>query len=406
MSNLGVGATSQANLPDWVVSTPGVYEVIADAQLGTDQYLPDNIMVQYTEVGLYDGQLDSIDIPQALMGPSPFNPEATVSNQGDMYLSSMPVHATVLDPSGGTGTVFEEGFEGAPSLSVFEGEVVVDVNHDDIVAKHGDYSRIDGTIIWPEDQPGFGDPDDWTILNPDNNGAMWHLTDYRSSPASPTHSMYHGDENTKTYLPNSMDILISPKIHIGNAGGSFDFDIYNDVEGSYYDNVFFGVSPDGMTWGWWFGGSWWMSWLSATGVPIFSGDVDANGDGYLAFMFQSDSTVQYEGVYIDNVKVHGSPYLYDETVYVSLAPTATATVVFPEFEGIPGYNDYTMSICCEEPKDSVSGNDCVSLMFNNNAPVWNLRTGFGFATIQAAIDDPGTLDGDTIMVNDVASTKI
>ena len=141
-----------------------------------------------------------------------------------------------------------------------------------------------------------------------------------------------------------------------------------------------------------------MTWYNSGDVPIYSTDVDSNGDGYLAFMFLSDSSFEYEGAYIDNVEVTGSPYLYDETVYVSLAAGDETQVTFPEFEGVEGYDDYTIQICCESPEDSVPGNDCASLAFNNNAPIYNTRTGKGFATIQAGIDDVDTLPGDTIKV--------
>ena len=229
---------------------------------------------QITMVGLFDGSLDSIDFPQVLMGPAPFSPVATVSNLGGLdfdvsTVGPLPVHATVLDPTGGTGTVFEEEFEGATGFFEYEGDVSIQFTPD-AVWKVGDLVGAPGLIIWPNDEPTFGDPSDWTILNPDNNGAMWHVTDYRSSPSSPTHSMYAGDENTKVYLPLSQDLMISPKIHIGAAGGSFGFDMYNDVEGGPYDYAYFGASPDGISWSWyWFGSSWWTTWMSVGG---------ANGD--------------------------------------------------------------------------------------------------------------------------------
>jgi len=51
--------------------------------------------------------------------------------------------------------------------------------------------------------------------------------------------MYMGDEATKVYAPNSNDWLISPMIYVGPTGGTFDFNIYNDVEGYNYDYVVF-----------------------------------------------------------------------------------------------------------------------------------------------------------------------
>lgn len=229
MTNLGAGSTSEANFPDWVVSSPGDYEVVATTLLATDENTMDDVKTQITTVGLIDGSLISIDYPQTLMGPAPFNPVATVNNTGavDFTISGaglLPVRATVLDPLGGSGVVFEEDFEGATSFYQSDAEVEIEFVPDPIW-KSGEFVGAPGYILWPDDEPGFGAPEDWTILNPDNNGAMWHQTDYRSSPASPTHSMYAGDEITKQYLPSSQDVMISPKIHIGATGGSFGFDI-------------------------------------------------------------------------------------------------------------------------------------------------------------------------------------
>jgi hypothetical protein len=397
MTSLGVGSVSQAELPDWTPTTTGTYTVIATTQLTGDQNTFNDVMTKEVTVGNFDAKLVSIDFPQALMGPAPFDPVATVNNSGDLAYSALPVHATIADPSGGTGTVFTEDFETAPSISEYEGqnEVILDPNE---VAKYDGLTRINGIINWEDDEPGLSDTGDWTVLNPDNNGAMWHWTDYRYN--SPTHSMYFGDENTHQYLPNSMDILISPKMHVGAAGGSFGFSIYNDVEGGGWDDVYFGFSPDGMTWGWWFGGAWWTNWQTYSGIPISSGDVDANGDGYVAFMFLSDGSFEYEGAYIDDVEVVGSPYLYDETMYVAVARGETQ-VTFPTFTPQAGYTGYyDLDVCCEDPKDAVPANDCGSMTFTCNAPVWNDGTGLGYATIQEAIDDPLTMDGDIIMVND------
>jgi len=235
MTNLGVGSVSQAELPDWTPSTTGIYTVVATTLLSGDQNNFNDVMTKEVTVGNYDARLVSIDFPQTLMGPAPFNPVATVNNSGDLAYSALPVHATIADPYGGTGTVFTEDFEGTTSFYESDADVSVEFNPQDEHAKFGDFVRSVGYITWPDDEPEFGDPSDWTILNPDNNGAMWHLTDYTST--SPTHSMYAGDENTKQYLTDSLDILISPKIHVGTGGGSFDFNMINDVEGAPYDYV-------------------------------------------------------------------------------------------------------------------------------------------------------------------------
>jgi PKD repeat protein len=394
MTSLGVGAESQAELPDWWVFTPGLYEVTAEAQLGGDCDMPNNIMKQITQVGLVDATVNSIDFPKPLMGPAPFPIVATVENVGDIdfnigTLGQLPVHATVLDPSGGSGLCFAEDFEGAPSFYYYEGDVNIEFNPEQPQYKYeiGDLviEGAPGFIEWPEEKPGFGDPGDWMILNPDNNGAMWHVTDFRST--SPTQSMYCGDENTKTYLPDSYDLMISPKIHVGTSGGSFGFDIFNDVEGGSTDYVYFGASPDKVSWSWfWFSGAWWDFWLSAGGVPIFPWSVDGNGDCYIGFAFFSNSMWEYEGVYIDDVEAYGSPYLYDETVLIDLPAGADAQVEFPLFNGIPGYDDYVVEVCTEHPKDNNPMNDCASLAFNNNAPVYILENGLGFLTIQDAIN--------------------
>jgi hypothetical protein len=398
MYDFSPGATSEANLPAWTPTTAGTYEVVATAILAGDEDPSNNVLTQYTTVGLFDAAMVSIDVPQYLMGPVAFDPMVTVSNLGAMDFNlangQLPVHATVLDPSGGTGTVFEEDFESPAAFQLYEEQVSVEIN-DNVNMKHGDYQRTDGVIIWPEEETPLGDTDQWTILNPDDNGAMWHQTDYRSSPNSPTHSMYAGDENTKYYLPYSTDVLISPKIHVGTTGGTFSFDIFNDVEGAPYDYVVFGASPDGMSWGWWFGSSWWTTWYNSGGIPILPTDVDSNGDCYIGFAFFSDYSWEYEGVYIDNVVVEGSPYLYDETVYIDLPALGTTQVTLPTFTPLTGFDSYVLDVCCEQPDDSVPANDCASLAFITNAPVYNARTGWGYTSIQAAID--AALEGDQLV---------
>lgn len=406
ISNLNAGETTLAtSFPNWNVATSGLYEVTAQTQLGTDVYTADDKMVQTTQVGLVNASLVSIDVPHSYMGPAPFNPKATVKNGGQLdFLTSsvgqLPVHATILDPSGGTGLCFEEQFEGTTGFYEFEGETDIVYDNGEMLWKSGDYVGGPGMIRWPDDTPEFGAPGDWTILNSDDTGTTWHPTTYRSSPASPVQSMYHGNEITKLYDANSWDMMISPQMYVGPNGGSFGFDLYNDVEPGW-DYLVFGASPDGISFSWWwFGPSSWNYWMSASGVPIFPTDVDANGYCYLAFGFTSDSSFNYEGCYVDNVKVYGSPYLYDETVYVNLLAGANLQVEFPTFTPLEAYHDYTIDVCCEHPKDSVPADDCGSLAFNNNAPVYNTRTGYGYTTIQAAIDSADTINGDTLVAND------
>jgi len=129
-----------------------------------------------------------------------------------------------------------------------------------------------------------------------------------------------------------------------------------------------------------------MTWYNSGQVPIPATRVDPNGCTYLAFAFFSDSSYEYEGVYIDDLTVTASNLLYDETVLIDLAENDTRQVTFPTFTPDPAYDSIHYRSALSIMKILYQQTDCGSMTFLTNAPVYILETGVGYGTIQAAIE--------------------
>ena len=384
------GEVKNVDLPDWTCTSPGYYDITACTELsGDNDPANDCYVIKHMPIGDLDIGVSSIDIPRELMGPIPFKPTVTVENYGNIDVKNAPVHCMITTEPGNP-LVFDENFETlwTPHLTNQKVKVIINREHD--------VQECGMKLLW-EDEPDLGDPNDWTVYDFNFDGITWHPTSYRYS--SPITSMYCGDDATHEYAPSSYEWMISPQINVGpSLGGTLEWDMWMEIE-PYWDFLYVGNSPDGYS----FYGR--IYYLNTDGWEHFSQElypdyIAPDGTTYVCFLLWSDSSVQYEGVYIDNVRVYASGVVYDEYKEVDLNAGQIKQVEFPEFtpEDCMYYN---ITVCTELPFDEESSNNCAGpSTFYTGARVWNTRTGYGYDNIQDAIDDPATIDGDTIVARD------
>ncbi|HID25544.1 MAG TPA: hypothetical protein EYP23_03665, partial [Thermoplasmata archaeon] len=389
--DLLAGESKPVSLPDWVCTEADWYVILGCTELPGDlNSTNDCTFVVDMPIGDLDLGVTSIDIPRPLMGPIPFKPEATVEHFGDIYVKDCPVRCTIEQ----LGVLkFKEDFEPGVGMEMRVG--ALDAIFDRHPRELGPDQVCGIRIEWEDGIPQLGDITDWTILDLDGDGITWHATSYRYS--SPVTSAYCGDETDHLYENGAFDWLISPQINVG-TGGYIEWDMWQEVE-TFCDYVFVGNSANGINfWGY-------LYLYNTVGWEHFSQNlvpsgIAADGTTYIAFVFMSDSSVTYEGTYVDNVEVYGGGIVYDEYVYEDFDGGDVKQVVFPTFTP-EADTDYEILICTEHPLDEDTSNDCQGPMdFNTGARVWNTRTGYGYDNIQDAIDDSATLDGDTIVAKD------
>jgi len=355
--------------PDWTGMSGGIYNVQACTELATDSDTSNDCMEELgVMIGFIDTGVTSINFPQALMGPVPFEPNATVANFGDFDMNSVPVHAWI---EGGEELKFSETFEDMSGFNYVDRELGM---QSDI-----DTHTKEGAVKLIGDNKGMQGFGDWQVLDLDGDGTTWHQTDYNSCEG--TYSAYHGVDGVG-YNSDSFDWLISPQIDVG-SGGRIEFEVDHDIE-SYYDYLFVGNSADGSSfYGNIYDGD--SGGCITVSQDLFPGYIAPDGTTYICFMFSSDFIVDYEGAYVDNVKVYGGGVVYDETVNVDIPLGTPVDVEFPTFYP-PDAADYILNVCTEHPVDENTANDCQDLSFTTNAPVYIKETGLGFAAIQPAID--------------------
>ena len=384
LTSLNSGESKEVTLsPDWS-ATPGDYLIKSYTTLSGDEDNSNNASSTLVTVlaGIHDVGVNSVDYPPSGMVPAmSFNPKATVENYGDFDETNVPIECWIYKHPQ---TVFTEDFESltAPSQS---GSVNIISS---IIKDKGEdekFGEAQFTVEYGSTPPGA--VSDWTIYG------NWHQTSYRYS--SPTHSMYNGDDISHQYPSYASDWLISPQINVGTSGGTLDFDLWMYCEGSYYDNIYFGNSADGNSWSfWWFGG-----WGGPTGgfihvsVPLFTSQIDPDGNTYVGFYFSSDSVVQYEGCYVDDVTVSKSGgVVYDEWIYEDLDMSQVKQVVFPSFT--PECESlYDVHVCTWLLTDTNPSNDCQAV-YNVDASgrVYNVDKDQWYRTFQDAIDDADPYD--------------
>jgi PKD repeat protein len=382
--------------PNWICPGPGYYEIEACTLLPGD-IDPMNDCMSYTDMPIGDFDVGAtIVVPQALMGPVPHDPVIDVDNFGDLDATGVAVRTQISVPPS---TAFYEDFEALAGFNTndfpesevddFDEEKFEPVRYQDT-----ELFRTQGKMHWDGDV-NFGDVNQWSMNDNDGDGITWHATTWRWS--SPIHSMYNGDETTHTYPNYSDDELISPMFNTGGLAATYGFDYWLSYEGYYWDTFIWGSSPNGVNWDLWWFGSWPGDgmWHTISGLPLYQ---SAAGDAYIGFFFTSDSIINGEGVYIDNVEVIKGGLIYDETMYTDVAAGLTETLVFPTFTPIDGVDYYDIVSCTYHMYDEDGSNDCDGLTFATNAPVYILENGYGFNTIQAAID--AAVAGQTVIATD------
>jgi hypothetical protein len=282
--NILAGQTLSVSLPTWTGMSSGLHDVLACTELLTDADTSNDCMGKIVKIGFIDLGTTSIDFPQALMGPVPFDPVATVENFGDFGMDNVPVHAWI---EGGEELKFTETFEDMSGFNYVDREIGM--------ASDIDTHTGEGAVKLIGETKGLQAFSDWQVLDLDGDLTTWHQTSYNSCEGM--YSAYHGVDGVG-YNSNSFDWLISPQIDVG-AGGRIEFDVWHDIE-PFYDYLFVGNSPDGLG----FYGNIYDGFSG--GCITVSQDLEPSyiaGDGstYICFMFSSDFIVDYEGAYVDDV---------------------------------------------------------------------------------------------------------
>lgn len=390
--NVPAGGSTTVTFAPWTPDETGYYTVVACATTPLDNTPGNDCQTKNVIIGTIDAGVSDVLMPDVLMGPVTFKPKVAVTNYGDIDGLAVPVHCAI-DDYGTSNVVFEEDFEEVNiGLSHASAKITTSINRETPSAL--DEPSIVGSseIYWDgvtglQRNEGY-----WTVVDTDGDGVSWHQTDNRYFSAGA--SMYNGNEDTYQYEPNSDDMLVSPRIHVG-ATGTFEFKIWLDIEGGTYDQFYFGSSADGSSFTWF--------WLGATppyggwytvSVPVT--DIDANGNTHVGFLFESDGSVQYEGVYIDDVVVYGES-IFSEHQIVNVDAGETIEVEFGNFTP-PAKSFYELHACTQHYYDENPANDCDTLLFSTDAPVYILETGFGYNTIQAGID--AAEEGQTVVATD------
>ena len=372
--DVAAGENAEVTLDPVWSATPGEYIIEAYTALPGDEYNGNNASsTTVTVLAGHDIAVLSIDEPQGRIPLLPFTPKATVANLGPFDERGVPVECWIEKVPQ---TVFSDDFESGGRIREGAGTVnVVSVWSKD---PRGDnkfpIAKIEAEI------PDIGNSrTEWTIYG------NWHLTDYRS--LSGTYSMYNGNDTTHKYSPYAWDWLISPKIHVGRDGGTVEFYLWLECEYPY-DWLFVGNSDDGYVfWGY----------LIPTGytggfvhfsLPLVTSEIDANGDTYIAFFFYSDSSVQYEGAYIDDVVVKTADgIVYDEWLYPDFTAGEVKQLTFPEFE--PEYGKvYDVHVCSWLPDDINTSNDCKAVYgVDASGKIYNVDKDLWYRTFSDAIAD-------------------
>ncbi|MBC7128535.1 MAG: choice-of-anchor J domain-containing protein [Thermoplasmatales archaeon] len=182
------------------------------------------------------------------------------------------------------------------------------------------------TALYEDVEGGW---DGWAVYEPSGIN-LWHISTRRY--VSGSHSFYCGDELTGSYYPNIANFLISPGINVAGAVKvTLSLKAWIDVE-DRYDYFYITVSPDGTNF-------YIVQVISTSSREWRSLSYDitnyaSSGTIWLGFILQSDSAVQYEGVYLDDIVVTKQlrDKVYTETVTVyNLLSGAEKQVTFPPF---------------------------------------------------------------------------
>ncbi len=148
----------------------------------------------------------------------------------------------------------------------------------------------------------------WTLIDANPNDGkeyLWDDDDYRPHggnwaawPANGGANGYDPATNPH-YPPNMASWMIYGPFDLSDArAAEVVFWLWRQIEANY-DHVFFGISPDGGTfYGWqWDGTADWQE--MRFGLDSYLGDASV----WVGWLFESDSTVQYEGPWVDDILI-------------------------------------------------------------------------------------------------------
>lgn len=148
----------------------------------------------------------------------------------------------------------------------------------------------------------------WTLIDANPNDGkeyLWDDDDYRRHggywAAWPANGGANGYDpaNNPRYPPNMTSWMIYGPFDLSDARvAEVVFWLWRQIEVNY-DQVFFGISPDGSAFsGWqWDGTTDWQE--MRFGLEGYLGDSSV----WVGWLFESDSTVQYEGPWVDDILI-------------------------------------------------------------------------------------------------------
>jgi Zn-dependent metalloprotease len=158
-------------------------------------------------------------------------------------------------------------------------------------------------------------PGAWTVYDVSEVGAQWGPATHYKATGTRSAWCAGGGANASTDSPGSPYkpgmttwLVYGPFSLAGTTQAWAEFDLVADVEDGY-DYAFWGVSVDGVN----FSG-WQLSPPETDGLVVGPEffvhekfdyrDLAGESEVWLAFLFSSDSSIQYEGVFVDNVTLH------------------------------------------------------------------------------------------------------
>ena len=119
-----IGSTVTAYFPVWYPSVAAEMDVQVCTELLIDEDTSNDCIEDLgVLIGFLDAYVDSIDFPQALMGPVPFDPVATVGNGGDFDLRFNQDGGAQIGPFN---SINPEGWEGVHVINFLKLENEVD----------------------------------------------------------------------------------------------------------------------------------------------------------------------------------------------------------------------------------------------------------------------------------------
>ncbi|MGC9308595.1 MAG: hypothetical protein ACP5FL_07450, partial [Thermoplasmatota archaeon] len=334
--------TTTEFLPAWQVDTEGDYRITVETDL--DDEVPSNdrkdsvvYMYNTSDVGTL-----SINYPTPIALEGQITVNATVYNFGTLDQSTVPVNCSIYTAS------------------------EVEIFSDDM-------------------ESGIGG---WTHYN--NSGPdLWHLTD--SHYQSYNHSWFCGYEPWG-YADNMENVLESPWIDLSTAQyPTLHFSLYVDLESCCdFLHLYVCSNASGCTlMGTWAGTTEWNEVNVA--LQQYVGDIIQ-----LQFVMDTDSSVTYDGVCIDDINITGytpGSLLFSDDVSVNLAAGQSRDVEFAPWTAVPGC--YFVNVSTQLAGDEDSSNNATQQVthilpgvvnvdddFDSSTPGWGT---YNFSSIQTAL---------------------